>query len=149
MFCGNGFSKKSNESSKNWINKRKYCSRYCKDKSIIGKKSNSKTKFFKGQIPWNKGLKGYRAGELNNKWKGGITSENDKIRKSDEYKNWRKSVYLRDNFICQGCKKVGGRIHAHHINPFSKFPKLRFDINNGITLCFNCHKAIHYNLNFN
>lgn len=81
-----------------------------------------------------------RTGENNNKWKGGITTENEKIRKSDEYKNWRTSVFERDNFTCQCCNDNSGRnLQAHHIENFTNNEDLRFSINNGITLCENCH----------
>ena len=83
--------------------------------------------------------KSARRGELNNKWKGGITSINEKIRKSLRYKEWRISVFERDNYTCQICKKRGVRLQADHIKPFSLFPRLRFDLINGRTLCKPCH----------
>lgn len=59
-----------------------------------------------------------------------------KERRSPLYREWRKNIWLRDNFKCKmdnpECK---GRIEAHHILSFSKFPELRYQINNGITLC--------------
>lgn len=52
------------------------------------------------------------------------------------YKEWRINVYRRDIFKCkmnnQDCK---GRIEAHHILGWTKYPELRYEINNGITLC--------------
>lgn len=56
---------------------------------------------------------------------------------------WREAVYARDSFICQHCNKVGGTLNAHHVKPWAKFPALRFEIDNGITLCVPCHKAEH------
>ena len=76
-------------------------------------------------------------------WKGGVTPENAKIRASSEYVHWRKDVFVRDGFTCQMCGRFGCKLNAHHIKPFSKYPDLRLDINNGITLCEKCHKKIH------
>ena len=64
---------------------------------------------------------------------------NSRIRKSTDYKEWRCSVFERDKYTCAKCKKVGGKLHAHHILNFSTNEDLRFDINNGITLCKDCH----------
>jgi len=92
---------------------------------------------------WNAGLKGYKAGELNCNWKGGITSENHKIRTSFEYKLWRKACFERDNFTCQVSGKSGGELVVHHINNFAEFPELRTTISNGITLSKDIHKKFH------
>jgi hypothetical protein len=73
-------------------------------------------------------------------WKGGITSENRKIRTSAEYRNWRKLVLKRDNYTCRECGATDKELSAHHIKSFVDFPEDRFDINNGITLCLDCHK---------
>ena len=83
-----------------------------------------------------------RRGEFHWNWKGGITPKNHAIRQSTEYKDWRKAVYKRDEYECVECGKTGN-LEAHHIKPFSKYPDLRMDIDNGITLCPKCHKQIH------
>lgn len=79
------------------------------------------------------------AGAKHPKWKGGVTSKNEQIRKSIEYKNWRKAVFVRDSFLCRECG-AAGEIQAHHIKAFADFPELRFEVSNGQTLCVPCHK---------
>ena len=76
-------------------------------------------------------------------WKGGVSSENKIIRSSKEIKKWRIKVFERDKYTCQKCFRIGRGLNAHHVKPFSMFPELRFDINNGLTLCKNCHVELH------
>lgn len=79
-------------------------------------------------------------GERHHAWKGGITPIHDRIRRSGEYRFWRDFCRRRDNYTCQQCGKRGGNLHVDHIKPFALFPELRFDINNGRTLCVGCHR---------
>lgn len=60
-----------------------------------------------------------------------------------EYTEWRANVFNRDNFTCVMCGQVGGELNAHHIKEYAKYPKLRYEISNGVTLCKECHKKIH------
>jgi len=82
-------------------------------------------------------------GKNNPMWKDGITPEIRKIRNSPEMKLWRKSVFERDNFVCQKYRTSGGILRAHHINNFADFPELRLAIDNGITLSEKAHKEFH------
>jgi 5-methylcytosine-specific restriction endonuclease McrA len=61
---------------------------------------------------------------------------------SPVYKAWRVSVFERDDHACQMCGQQGGSLEAHHIRPKRRFPKLTLEVNNGITLCFDCHRRI-------
>ena len=134
----------------------KYCSRKCYAKreiTIDTRNKMSKAKL--GKKVWNKGIKMWegkehprgtlgmkfpeKSGEKSIFWKGGVSSENELARKSPEYKMWRTSVFTRDNYTCVHCGKKGGRLQADHIKPFSKYKELRFDLNNGRTLCVQCH----------
>ena len=65
-------------------------------------------------------------------------------RYSFEYKAWRKKAMERDWFTCQmpGCGYKGKKIEVHHILRWKDNETVRFDPNNGITLCANCHLSI-------
>lgn len=105
-----------------------------------------------GKSPWNKGIKGLHlspntefvvgqnVGSKHPKWKGGVSRAYRTGYYSIEYKEWRKSVFKRDGYACRGCGDIG-YITAHHIKSFSHYPKLRYDIDNGLTLCEKCHSA--------
>ena len=146
LVCGHSFQPR--------VKKSKYCSFGCYWKSLSGKPSwnkgvpwpeewklkesrkrigirlnTGKTHFKKGQIPWN--------------YKGGITEKTNLLKGSQEYKNWRSSVFRRDRWSCVLCgyKSTKRRdIESDHIKPFALFPELRFDTTNGRTLCIECHK---------
>jgi len=76
-------------------------------------------------------------------WKGGKVKENKRIRGQSEYKIWRELVFERDDWTCQKCLKRGVELNPHHIINFSDNEDLRFDIDNGITLCRECHYKFH------
>ena len=81
----------------------------------------------------------------NNHWnrKGGISSENRRVRISIEYRLWREAVFARDNRTCQ---KTGQRwiiLHPHHILWFAQYPELRFAIDNWISLSIKSHRLFH------
>lgn len=90
-----------------------------------------------------------RYGEKNNKWKGGISKNCPyKHYRNKEYIYWRKQVFERDNYTCQLCGIRGGVIlHPHHLKSYTRFPEFRYDVNNGKTLCIDCHREIHFNKN--
>jgi hypothetical protein len=91
---------------------------------------------------FKKGHEGIK-GEKNYGWKGGITPIGHKIRNSLKYNQWRKAVFERDNYTCLVCGKVGGELNAHHIKSFKHYPELRFEVDNGITMCIKCHYLNH------
>lgn len=71
-------------------------------------------------------------------------------RYSPESKFWRKAVFERDNYTCVECGLRSGNgksviLNADHIKPFAFFPQSRFDINNGRTLCIDCHNKTKIN----
>jgi hypothetical protein len=90
-----------------------------------------------------KGHKGQRVGEKAPNWKGGITPIGQVIRHGEEYVAWRMSVFERDKFTCQICGQKGGELHAHHLWSFADHEDLRFVVDNGITVCAQCHRVFH------
>ncbi len=69
----------------------------------------------------------------------------DSRRKSARGKHgaWATAVISRDKSTCQKCGAKNIELHAHHIESFSENIEKRWDVNNGITLCFKCHWDTH------
>jgi hypothetical protein len=137
QYCGKEFSVCSS-----WAKYRKRCSKRCEALDKKGKRFSPSTEIKKGQhISPNTELK---KGEDNRFWKGGIATANKTARQremeTESYKNWRWSVFNRDNYTCRICgQRKGHNLTAHHILPYSKFPELKTNISNGVTLCKSCH----------
>ncbi len=109
-------------------------------KKKISQSHKGKPSYIKGKTYKEVGRVPKLIGEKNPAWKGGITPINEKIRRSPEYILWRKAVFERDNYICVWCKATKVFLEADHIKPFALYPELRFAIDNGRTLCRECHK---------
>lgn len=95
-----------------------------------------------------------RYGENTSCWRGGTTSLNHKLRNLLQYRQWRSDVFTRDNYTCQTCDKRGVRLQADHIKRFIDIIREYniksseeavtceelWNINNGRTLCIECHR---------
>ena len=79
-----------------------------------------------------------RQGSKNANWKGGLTELIKGIRRSPEFYQWRKAILERDNHTCQDCGSTE-KVDTHHLKSLIDHPELVFDINNGLTLCEECH----------
>lgn len=55
-------------------------------------------------------------------------------------KQFRSDIFERDNWTCQTCGIRGIYLEVHHIKSWAKFPELRYDLKNAVTLCLECHK---------
>ena len=120
------------------VNKRT-CSRVCSNKKRSLDQQGRK-------VTWGK-----KISKGKNK---GLTKIHKLVRTSAKYKEWRTSVFKRDNYTCVKCGVEGGYVEADHIIPFSviirhekvktydDYMKCNFlwDISNGQTLCRDCHK---------
>jgi hypothetical protein len=98
-----------------------------------------------------------QSGDKSNTWKGGITHLYLQIRHHFKMRQWISDCFHRDDFTCQQCHKKGGKLNCHHIKHFSKIIEYYgieileealdcaelWDLNNGVTLCKDCHSLIH------
>lgn len=82
-------------------------------------------------------------GERSPNWKGGVTKQHKAVRHGLDFKLWREAVFARDNHTCRKCLVRGGTLHPHHKDSFSDYPDLRFVVENGVTLCKDCHRWFH------
>ena len=89
-------------------------------------------------------------------WKGGVTNIQKAIRGSSKYIKWRNDIFLRDDYTCLWCKKRGGKLNVDHypieLSRIIKDYKIKnlvqakkrcvilWDLDNGRTLCVECHK---------
>lgn len=77
-------------------------------------------------------------------WKGGIyNTESEAFRKTYAFKKWRKDVFVRDHYTCQCCGKISSKLNAHHLDGYNWCVDKRVDVDNGITLCKECHLEFH------
>ena len=76
------------------------------------------------------------SGNKHYNWKGGINYRDKHSLCNPEYRVWRKGVFARDKFKCRiEDKNCKGMLQAHHILRWADYPELRYQTNNGITLC--------------
>lgn len=106
-------------------------------KPMLGKTHSEETK---------KRMSESRLKSGNGNWKGGITFNSRKFRKSNEYRLWRNEVLKRDKRLCQyqNCRIETNIVH--HIKPAKDYPELRIVLSNGMTICDKHHKQIHKEL---
>ena len=114
------------------------CSREIKKHNRINYRQYLKQKFC-SQSCRSLWLAEYSKGENNPNYVDGSSTESEIIRGSPKYKRWRAEVFARDDYTCQICGERGGELNADHIKPFATNKELRTDINNGRTLCRECH----------
>ena len=117
------------------------------NKKRKGKKKKYTKKGYEKLLQAMRKPRPHTRGELNHAWKGGKEIRKERYY-SVEYRQWRKNVFERDEYICQDCgDDKGGNLEAHHIKEFSKYPELGLELSNGITLCKTCHEKRHFNPN--
>ena len=86
-----------------------------------------------------------RFGRENPNYKPDKTDEErEKGRLIVGYADWRQAVYEKDNYTCQCCGyDKGGTLNAHHLDGYEWCKEKRTQVENGVTLCEECHKKFH------
>jgi len=74
-------------------------------------------------------------------------------RNNSQLKTWRKKVWERDDYTCMVCRKYDYKnkdhtLNAHHFEGYLVDEDSRYDINNGFTLCKDCHTKFHKRYGF-
>lgn len=109
-----------------------------------GISASPETQLKKGHIKsekWYESMRN-RTGEKNPAWKGGLEFRKPSEHKHlcSKYKEWMLSVKKRDNWKCKIANEdCHGNLEAHHILGWIDYPELRYELNNGITLCHAHH----------
>lgn len=119
----------------------KYCSQICYHKQPIS--SDTRKKLSDSKKISMIGNKNIGSGENHPNWikdRSTIKGRDSRPFHSSEYTYWAKSVKIRDNFKCKIANgDCNGRLEIHHILAWRDHPKLRYEVNNGITLCHHHH----------
>lgn len=137
---------------KNWIERKKYCSKHCLG-VVCGRMKKGTVVSERGRENMSRARLGRFSGENSPFWKGGLKTLRRQIQDLVWYRNWRTKVFKRDAFTCQECGIVGGKLNAHHIIPFVHLIRENmitnimeavecgslWDTDNGQTLCIECH----------
>lgn len=154
--------------------KHNFCSRKCEGEWKSINKSGENSTRWQGGLPncidCGKPLsvRGYQRcnschqkGELNWNWKGGVGYLFNNLRGIKKYKEWRTACFIRDEYTCQNCGENCCELNVHHIKTVARIIKDNnlqdmqdvysctelWNIDNGITLCTECHKLEHITLN--
>ena len=116
-----------------------YCSLLCYWSDMKGRPHGHGT----NTTAWNKGMKlPQLSGENHPRWiRDRMLLKDDRRDRGGQLsRDWGKRVKDRDGWKCkisnQDCE---GRMEAHHILGWTEYPELRYEINNGITLCHAHH----------
>jgi len=87
-----------------------------------------------------------RCGNKNPRYIDGSSPERQRMYARSFWKDMASAVRKRDGFRCVRCHSPSSRsnrLHAHHVKPWAGNPSFRFDLDNIISLCKNCHNWVH------
>jgi endogenous inhibitor of DNA gyrase (YacG/DUF329 family) len=88
-------------------------------------------------------LKEASLGENNPNWNETLTAEERaKGRNFPEYYEWRILIYKKDGHTCVKCASRKNLV-AHHLDAYHWAKEKRTNVDNGVTLCKDCHGDFH------
>ena len=89
------------------------------------------------------------SGENNVNWNPDKPSEERvKARSEGSSYKWTKKVFEKDSYMCQICGSKTGNgkrvnLEAHHLDGYNWNVEGRYTVDNGVTLCKECHSKFH------
>ena len=135
QFCGERIELKIHRD----LVRKKYCGRSCRQKGRFLSGEWSMDQLWEKNNTPEVNKKKANKGEKNPRYITDRTKLKCK-RTMLESREGRKQVFIRDNYTCKECGTRGGILNADHIKSWELFPDLRFNLDNGRTLCLRCHK---------
>jgi len=122
---------------------KKICSRECFYKYQRGERHPFYGKKQNKEAIEKMRVRGKLKGEKHWNWQGGKRGKDYLERR--RFQNSIKDLVLkRDDYTCQICGQRGGQLQVDHIQSWSEYIELRFNIENCRTLCQKCHYKITY-----
>lgn len=71
---------------------------------------------------------------------------NNPFYKTKRWRNKREVILKRDEYMCRECKRYGKTTAAntvHHVFPYETHPEYKYNNNNLISVCNQCHNKYH------
>jgi HNH endonuclease/NUMOD3 motif len=126
-----------------WLGRKRSFPNRKKPKPFTAEHRANLSKALMGKNTWSRGRTVAYAGEKHHAWVDGRSRSREQERSTEmkhgKYREWRRRVFERDGFRCRVCH-AKGTMNSHHIKTYRKFPELRYELDNGITLCPPCHR---------
>ena len=150
IYCGNRYHKKYHQKNSmycsencQWKDAKKEITlecEICHKKYIVNPARKETSKFCSRKcLRVHTGhLASKRVGEKNPRYKG---YKDEKRSDKSRLKTWGDEIKRRDK-VCVFCKSDNA-LQAHHIKSYIDYPKLKFNLDNGILLCAKCHALQH------